>query len=124
MTKTLRPQDVYHQPAGIPDHLIIWQDENSGIAALLQAAQDMIEGKTVSFALCSHQPHQDPTINEIVTFAMGTDSPRYCGENKNPNGAGSHALIPSWYDYCNQPAAIVAAMARAFSAHACYFRIK
>jgi len=122
--KTLQSNSVYHQPTGIPQDLLIWQDENSGIAALTQAAQDIITGKKVTFALCNREGTQQPTITEIVTLAMGEDAPRYCGENNDPNGAGSHSLIPSWYDYCKQPEAITAALALAFKGHKHYFRLR
>jgi len=122
--KTLQAKSVYHQPANIPQSLLIWQDENSGIAALTQAAHDITKGKKVTFALCDREGTQTPTITEIVTLAMNNDGPRYCGENHDPDGAGSHALIPSWYDYCKDPAAITAALALAFKGHKHFFRLR
>lgn len=122
--RPIQSKSVYHQPEGIPEHLIIWQDENSGIAALVQAARDIANGKKVTFALCSREGTLTPVIVEIVHLAMGTDAPRYCGENNDPNSAGSHALIPSWYDYCKEPEAIAAALALAFKTHKLYFRLR
>ena len=122
--RTLEKKDVYHQPEDIPANLIIWQDENSGISALTQAAKDITEGKVVSFALCHREGAARPVIVEIVHLAMGSDAPRYCGENNDPNGAGSHALIPSWYDYCKEPEAIATALALAFKNYKHYFRLK
>lgn len=122
--RTLEKKDVYHQPQDIPAELIIWQDENSGISALTQAAHDITKGKTVVFALCYREGTARPVIVEIVRLAMGSDAPRYCGENNNPNGAGSHALIPSWYNYCKEPEAIAAALALAFKNHKHFFRLK
>jgi len=122
---TLQSKSVYHQPEGIPQNLLIWQDENSGIAALTQAAQDVVNGKKATFALCDRQGTMQPTITEIVTIAMGSNNaPRYCGENNDPDGAGSHALIASWYDYCQDAAAIAVALARAFQSHKHYFRLR
>ena len=122
--KTLQARSVYHQPANIPQSLLIWQDENSGIAALTQAANDITKGKKVTFALCDREGTLQPTITEIVTLAMNNDGPRYCGENNDPDGAGSHALIPSWYGYCKDPAAITAALALAFKTHKHFFRLR
>lgn len=123
--RTLERKDVYHQPEGIPENLIIWQDENHGIAALIQAAKDITEGKVVSFALCHREGTARPVIVEIVHLTMGSNAPRYCGENNDPNGAGSHALIPSWYGYCKEPEAIAAALALAFTAnYKHFFRLK
>ena len=118
---TLTPNIVYHQPKNIPAHLHIWQDENSGISALTNAAAAICNGETVRFAICEREGTKAPTIREIVTIAMGEDEPRYCGEDQNPEGAGSHALIASWYDYCKEPAAIAVAMSRAFGPF--YFRL-
>jgi len=123
---TIRPKDVYHQPEGIPENLIIWQDENSGIAALVNATNDIINGRKVTFALCDRKGTFPPTVTEIVTIAMGKNgdpSPRYVGEDNDPDGVGSHALIPSWYDYCTQAPAIATALALAFKAHKHYFRL-
>lgn len=121
---TIQAKSVFHQPADIPQHLLIWQDENSGIAALVQAADDIIAGKKVHFALCSREGTSTPTIDEVVTLAMGADGPRYCGEDADPQGAGSHALIASWYAYCKDPASIAVALALAFKAHKHYFRLR
>jgi hypothetical protein len=121
---TLQAKSVYHQPADVPQNLLIWQDENSGIAALVLAAQDITEGKRVTFALCDRQGTLQPTVEEVVTIAMGSNrTPRYCGEDNDPDGVGSYALIASWYDYAADPAYIAVAMARAFQAHKCYFRL-
>ena len=122
--RRIQSKSVYHQPEGIPEHLLIWQDENSGIAALIQAAKDITNGKKVTFALCRRENTETPVIVEIVHLAMGKDSPRYCGENQDPNGAGSHALIASWYDYCKEPEAIATALALAFKIHKLYFRLR
>ena len=103
--------------------------------ALSQAAADMLDGKTVAFALCDRDGGYQPVIiKEIVSFAMGTGgdpasghaerAPRYCGENGNPDGAGSHSLIPSWYkDACADRASIAAALALAFRGHKHFFRL-
>ena len=133
--KYITPQIVHHQPENIPADLHPWQDENSGISALTQAAADIAKGKKVNFAI-GHRLEDGRTvvvIDEIVTFAMGEGgnpkdgyqplAPRYCGEDNDPNGAGSHALIPSWYDYCADPAHIAVALARAFSGKL-YFRVR
>lgn len=124
MNRQLKSTEVYHQPKSIPADLHIWQDENSGTAALMSAALDVVEGKTVRFALCDRDGTLPPTVAEIVTIAMGTDSPRYCGEDDDPEGAGSHALITSWYGYCKDTTAIAVQMARAFACnHKHYFRL-
>ena len=133
MTTPLQQKSVYFQPENIPADLHIWQDENSGIAALAQAAQDIANGKKISFALCSQIESQWPTVDEVVTLEMGKGgkvsegysptTPRYCGENDNPNGPGSHALIASWYSYCADPAYIAVALALAFKGHQYYFRL-
>lgn len=124
MNQHITPAMVYHQPKDIPSDLLIWQDENHGIAALVQAAKDICNGKTVKFALCTRSGEQTPVIQEIVTLAMGKDSSRYCGEHGNPDGAGSHALIASWYDYCKDESAIATALALAFRAnYSHYFRL-
>jgi hypothetical protein len=125
---TLNSKSVYHQPANVPANLHIWQDENHGISALLNAAQDMLCGKIVRFALCNREGTLPPTVAEIVTLGMATiegrHTPRYCGENNDPDGAGSHSLIASWYNYCNDPAAIAVAMSQAFLCnHEHYFRL-
>jgi len=122
----LQSKSVYHQPEGIPQNLLIWQDENSGIAALTQAAADIVKGKIVTFALCDREGTQQPTIKEIVNIGMGNNnSPRFCGENKNPDGAGSCALIASWYNYAADPTAISTAMALTFKFHSPhYFRLR
>jgi hypothetical protein len=135
MNNILQAKSVYHQPDHIPENLLIWQDENSGIAALVNAAQDITEGKRVTFALCDREGTLQPTIKETVTIAMGYGgkksegyqprAPRFCGEKDDPNGAGSHALIPSYYDYCCNPAAIATALALSFKCSAKhYFRLR
>lgn len=118
---TLTADMVYYQPKYIPANLHIWQDENSGVSALTNAANAICNGETVRFAICDREGTKAPTIHAIVTIAMGKDSPRYCGEDQDPEGAGSHSLIASWYDYCKDPAAIAVAMARAFGEF--YFRL-
>ena len=125
MNRTIQSQDVYFQPAkDIPENLCIWQDENSGISSLTQAAADIVNGKKVTFALCDRQGTLQPTITEIVQIAMGTDAPRYCGEDGSPEGVGSYSLIASWYDYCKNQDAIAVALSFAFKSHKHYFRLK
>lgn len=125
MNKPLQVKSVYHQPDNIPQNLLIWQDENSGTAALVNAANDLANGKKITFALCDREGTLQPTITEIVTFAKSKDgSPRYCGENNSPESSGSHALIASWYDYCTDPAHVAVALARAFQSHKHYFRLR
>lgn len=124
--KTLTPTMVYNpQPAGIPQDLIIWQDENSGTRAIIEAARAMVNGQTVRFALCDHEPYQAPIIREIVTLAMDpTDNtPRYCGERNLTNTSNSHDLIPSWYEYAADPAYIAVALVQSFKNYKRFFRL-
>lgn len=132
--KYITPQIVHYQPEGIPANLHPFQDENHGIAALIAAGQDIANGKKVSFAIAHiDHPRTVRVIDEIVTIGRGTGgdtseghtehAPRYCGEGNDPDGAGSHALIPSWYDYAMNPAAIAAALALSFSGRE-FFRIR
>lgn len=124
MTTNMHYKMAFSQPGNIPHHLIIWQDENSGIAALVNAAKDIANGEKATFALCNHEEgYASPVIVEIVTIGNDGQSARYCGENDDPSGVGSHALIASWYDYSTSPAHIAVALARAFAAHKCYFRL-
>lgn len=119
--KTITPADVYYHPAGIPQDIIIYQDENHGLAALVQAANDITAGHAVKFALCTGD--RSPIAQEIIMIAMGKDGPRICGENGKPDGAGSYALIASWYTYCKEPAYIAAALARHFQQYPHFFRL-
>lgn len=133
--KTLTPDMVYHRPADCASDLVIWLSENSGFAALSQAAADILSGKIVTFALCDREGgHKPVIIKEIVSIGMGTGgnpsdgyaehAPRYCGEDNDPDGAGSHALIPSWYgDACTDRGSIAAALALAFREHKHFFRL-
>ncbi len=133
---TLTPLMVYHQPDYIPASLHIWQDENSGVGALLNAASDIANGRIVSFALCKREGTLTPEIVEVVNIGMGTGgnpaegysptAPRYCGEGNDPDGPGSHLLYTGTYDVeCTNPARIAVAMARAFSASKLlYFRLR
>ena len=126
MNNPIKSSDVFYQPAEVPADLHIWQDENSRTAALVNAARDIVDGKTFRFALCDRVGTQIPTIAEIVTIAMGSgdDGARYCGENNDPEGPGSSALIASYYSYRRDPAGIGIQMALAFlCSHHYYFRL-
>jgi hypothetical protein len=128
---TLQAHHVYYQPADIPADLHIWQDENSGIAALTEAARDIVEGKTATFALCRREGTLPPTIDEIVKIAMGYGGdpaegynarmPRFCGEDDDPDGPGSHQL----HTYENDAASIAVCMALTFKSRGqLYFRLR
>lgn len=121
MGHKLTYHSAHYQPPkgqGIPDRLILWQDQNSGITALTQAADDILDGKIVAFALCTHEPHQDPVIDHIVKIGMSRrdKSIRFCGgdDGENPDGYNSHALIPDYYGMAKDRAAIAVAMALHF----------
>jgi len=108
----LTPDMVHHQPAAdIPDNLIIWQDENIGIPAYTQAARDLLNGTPVLFAVCEYA-REYPKILHVTRFAMTKNGPRICGENGDPDGPGSHALIASHYDYTHDHASLAVALAQ------------
>lgn len=123
--KELTTSMVYKsKPQGIPEDLIIWQDENHGLEALVGASKDIAQGKIVSFALCEHKPHKTPVMKQIIYIGLGANkSPRICGEENNPDGAGSYSLVPTWYDYCADPHYIAAGLAL-FLSCSVYFRLE
>ena len=129
----LIPRMLYHQPANIPANLHAFRCENSGNVALVNAARDILDGKKAIFALCTCQPYLAPEIVEIVTLAMGTGgdpaegyslaAPRFCGEDDDPDGAGSYNLGVLYGDQNTDLACIAVAMANAFHVYH-YFRLR
>lgn len=52
-------------------------------------------------------------VSDVLRIGMGANgSPRFVGEQNDPDGCGSHALIASWYDYCGNANAIGIHLAR------------
>jgi len=98
----------------------MYADGVTGLGAKLAAAADIVAGKIVQFAVCDREQAGPPVIREIITWGMGTGGDvaegyeprcvRFCGEGFNPDGSGSHSLIPSWYPYCADLVAIAAAI--------------
>lgn len=124
---TPSPQNVFYTHPALPEKLIIWQDENSGIAALLNAAQDILAGKTVVFILCQRKEVGPPEPQDRRVYALGEvegqPCVRLCGENNAPNGSGSSTLLPNYYPFALAPEAVAVALALAFKRYDLYFRL-
>ena len=69
-----------------------FQAENCGPIGMVKAAQDLIDGETVAFAVCEPTGF-DWEIKEIIRMAVpeGLRVVRYLGEG-GPMGAGSHTV--------------------------------
>ena len=101
--------DMAHYPfPGLPT--AAFQPENCGPIGMVLAAQDLIRGLTVVFALCKFDDGEW-TVKEIIRMAVpeGLRVVRYMGEG-GPMGAGSHAVHGSGsvdtkgeYDYDDVP---------------------
>lgn len=124
---TPTPQNVFYTKPSLPQTIVIWQDENCGIAALLNAAQDILAGKTVVFVLCERAQVLPPRPVDRMAFALsqweGHACVRLCGENNAPNGSGSSTLLSHDYPYALDAGAIAVALALAFKRYDLYFRL-
>lgn len=80
----------------IPNNIKYYQEEVIGNIAYINAAKDIAEGKTVAFAGCVREPEGSAAeVEQVHKFAWGYNAVRYCGEDDNPEGVGSHTLTNS-----------------------------
>ena len=111
---------------GTPDRLKLYAWDVASIGKYPRAAEILRNGGLAWFAICERKPAGGgvpPVVVELVGFGVGDvedddghseQCVRFVGENNDPNGAGSHSLIASWYG----PAAIDKAhVSAALAAH-------
>ena len=96
---------VHIQDESLPAPM--FQAEAYGAFGIMHGLQDVKNGhqKTVSFAIADH-PTKGGKIHNIISVGIGTIKGekcwRYCGENNDPNGAGSSSVVASWYPYSDK----------------------
>jgi len=81
--------------SGTPDHLAMYANDVTGPSAVAIAAKMcVLHGRKVRLAACNKKGGEDPEVVEIFEFGTVPNRKcvRYCGENGNPLGAGSHTL--------------------------------
>ena len=131
----LQNSDVIQSKSGTPEELRMYAADVHGPLALVNAAEDLLAGKHVAFAICSRGPEGSgdvPKIEELISLAIpkGYRCIRYCGENGNPMGVNSSTVYGSGsvdirgkYEPKDLPL-IVAAIACAVARNPWYFRVE
>jgi hypothetical protein len=99
----------------IPEELLPFQEDVHGVSSIVHTVKELAKmAGTAKFALCGMAT--DGTTRretkEIICFGVGEIEGklcfRWCGEGNDPVGPGSHAVIPSYYDYRMDPAHVAA----------------
>jgi hypothetical protein len=131
----LQNEDVIQSKSGTPEELRMYTEDVHGPLALVNAAEDLLAGKHVAFAICSREPEGTgaaPVVKEIIEMAIpdGRKCVRFCGEKGNPVGVGSCTVYGSGsldnkgkYEPKDLPL-IVAAIACAVARNPWYFRVE
>jgi hypothetical protein len=131
----LQNKDVIQSKSGTPEELRMYAADVHGPLALVNAAEDLLAGKHVAFAICSREPEgtgAQPTVKELIELAVpnGRKCVRFCGINGNPVGVGSFTVHGSGllseeakYTPKDLPL-IVAAIACMLARNPWYFRVE
>jgi hypothetical protein len=86
--------------------------EVASASAIASAVKKALGGEVVSLVGCNGVPYR---IQKVVTFGLGqvdgVPCMRYVGEGCDPNGTGSHSVIPSWRPHRLDPLQLVAVLA-------------
>jgi hypothetical protein len=112
-----------------------WQFDVSGETGVLIGLKDLKarfdagdELATIRFIVCDH-PKVGPEPGKVhVTYRVGMghanerDCFRLCGEDKDPWGVGSEALVGSYYPYADDPAFAAVTLVRQMP-QGCIFRV-
>jgi hypothetical protein len=81
---------------GTPEQYAMYAYDIQGPGAVVRAVNDIRAGLTVRFAVCTRLDGSGdiPEIKETLVFsgAPGFACLRFCGENDNPMGPGSHTV--------------------------------
>lgn len=108
--------DVWNTRHEVPETLRAFQDDVAGLSAISDAAKAILGGTRAGFITTTADPNTRTVTGRLVLARSpvdGADAIRVCvGENDDPDGAGSHSLIPSWYqDQVSDVGAVSAAIA-------------
>jgi hypothetical protein len=123
--------NAHSRAAGLNDFC----NEVFGAHAVVEAMQQLAGGavKVAKFAVSDH-PVNGGAVKEIFTIGFADirdydDEPeqfcfRYCGENDEPDGSGSHSVIGSGHSFSDDPAYAAAALCFLFGRRGeCIFRL-
>jgi len=132
--KTLSMDDLYGLNSE-SEPVEAFREDVYGVAAIINASRDILKGAIVRFGKGARDPESgDFQVVEAFTFALGKGGDpkkgyapitvRYCGEENDPNGAGSHALTPPDVpNYCMSETAIAVHIALVLKGSE-FFRLK
>ena len=114
--KDLESRHGLHQVLpGLPGGGDMFSYGVNGPMAVARAVYDLLANNDLvaNFAVCDH-PIDGGKVHKIVTFGVSREDPicfRYIGSNNNPDGAGSHSVVATWYpSECMDAAYIAAAL--------------